>query len=45
MARLSFMRKHLAVEFDFLQGSHLFPLEKPRETAEAIRTAVRQLTK
>jgi pimeloyl-ACP methyl ester carboxylesterase len=44
MARLSFMRKHLAFEFHFLQGSHLFPHEKPRETAEAIKTAVQQLT-
>jgi surfactin synthase thioesterase subunit len=38
-ARLSFMRKHLPFEFYFLEGSHLFPLEKPHETAETIRTA------
>ncbi len=45
MARLSFMRKHLSFEFHFLQGSHLFPLERPGETAEAIKAAVWRLTK
>jgi pimeloyl-ACP methyl ester carboxylesterase len=44
-ARLSFMRKHYPFEFHFLEGSHLFPHEKPRETAEAIKTAVQRLTK
>lgn len=44
MARLSFMRKHLSFEFHFLQGSHLFPFEKPRETADAIKAAIRRLT-
>lgn len=45
MARLSFMRKHLPFEFHFLKGTHLFPLEKPLETAAAIKAAVRRLTK
>lgn len=44
MARLSFMRKHFPFEFHFLPGSHLFPLEKPEETAALIRTVVRRLT-
>ncbi len=44
MARLSFMRKHLRFDFHFLQGSHLFPFEKPLETAEMIKAAVRRLT-
>lgn len=36
LARLSFMRKHFPFDFHFLEGSHLFPLEKPQETAEII---------
>lgn len=44
MARLSFMRKHFPFDFHFLSGSHLFPLEKPQETAEIIRTVARRLT-
>ena len=43
MARLSFMKKYFPFEFHFLAGSHLFPLEKPQETAEIIRAAVRGL--
>ncbi|HLM62649.1 MAG TPA: alpha/beta hydrolase, partial [Pyrinomonadaceae bacterium] len=43
MARLSFMRKHFPFKFYFLDGSHLFPLEKPQETAEALRIAYRQI--
>ncbi len=45
LARLSFMRKYFPFEFHFLEGSHLFPLEKPRETAEIIKSAFKQLTK
>jgi len=36
LARLSFMKKHLPFEFYFLEGSHLFPLERPQQTAEII---------
>ena len=36
LARLSFMRKHFPIDFHFIEGSHLFPLEKPRETANLI---------
>jgi len=43
LARLSFMKKHFPFEFHFLEGSHLFPLEKPRETAEMIRTVAHTL--
>ena len=43
MARLSFMRKHFPFEFQFLEGSHLFPLEKPQETAQVIKTVLRRL--
>jgi pimeloyl-ACP methyl ester carboxylesterase len=44
LARLSFMRKHFPFEFHFLEGSHLFPLEKPHETAETIRTVFHRLS-
>ncbi|MGI8642241.1 MAG: alpha/beta fold hydrolase [Pyrinomonadaceae bacterium] len=37
LARLSFMQKHFPFTFQFVEGSHLFPLEKPEETAEAIK--------
>lgn len=43
MARLSFMKKHFSFEFHFLEGSHLFPLEKPRETAEIIKTTIQEI--
>lgn len=43
LARLSFMKKHLPFEFYFLEGSHLFPLEKPSETAELIKAAIKRL--
>ena len=42
MARLSFMRKHFPFEFRFIEGSHLFPFEKPRETAEIIKNILNQ---
>lgn len=37
LARLSFMRKYFPFEFYFLKGSHLFPLEKPQQTAAIIK--------
>lgn len=37
MARLSFMRKYFPFDFRFIEGSHLFPLEKPQETAQIIK--------
>jgi len=43
MARLSFMKKYFPFEFHFLEGSHLFPLEKPQETAEIIKTVSHHL--
>jgi pimeloyl-ACP methyl ester carboxylesterase len=45
LARLSFMRKHFPIDFYFIEGSHLFPLEKPEETAQAIKTALSKLRK
>ena len=41
LARLSFMRKHFPINFHFIEGSHLFPLEKPQETAHLIRLICR----
>ena len=37
LARLGFMRRHFPFEFRFIEGSHLFPFEKPDETAKIIR--------
>ncbi len=40
LARLSFMRKYFAVNFQKIEGTHLFPFEKPIETAEKIREVI-----
>ncbi len=40
LARLAFMKKHFPFKFRFVEGSHLFPLEKPRQTAEIIRQII-----
>ena len=40
LARLSFMKKHFAIDFHAIEGSHLFPLERPEETAAKIKTIV-----
>lgn len=37
LARLGFMRRSFEVEFHFVDGSHLFPLEAPIRTADVIR--------
>ena len=37
MARLGFMKKHFPIKFQFIEGTHLFPFEKPQETAEIIK--------
>ncbi len=42
LARLGFMRKKFSFNFYFVEGTHLFPLEHPRETAEAIKQAVNE---
>ena len=41
LARLSFMKKHFPVDFYRIEGSHLFPFEKPKETAELIKKIVK----
>ena len=45
LARLSFMRKNFPFEFHFIEGSHLFPLEKPKETAEVLKKTILNLSK
>lgn len=39
LARLGFMRKKFDFQFYSVEGTHLFPLEKPFETAQIIREA------
>lgn len=39
-ARLKFMRKNFPIDFYFIEGTHLFPFEKPRETADLIKTVI-----
>jgi pimeloyl-ACP methyl ester carboxylesterase len=41
-ARLGFMRKNFPIDFYFIEGSHLFPFEKPCETAALIKQIVRR---
>ena len=43
LARLGFMRNNFDFKFHFLEGSHLFPLEKPKETAEVIKEVLKFL--
>ena len=42
LARLSFMKKHFPVDFYKIEGSHLFPFEKPMLTAEIIKNIVKR---
>lgn len=37
LAKLSFMQKNFPIDFYYLEGSHLFPLENPHLTAETIQ--------
>jgi pimeloyl-ACP methyl ester carboxylesterase len=43
LARLGFMRRNFPFRFYFTAGSHLFPMEKPEETARLIKIAVENL--
>lgn len=40
LARLDYMKKHFPFGFHSIGGSHLFPLEKPVETAATIREII-----
>ena len=37
LSRIGFMKRNFPFKFEFLDGSHLFPLEKPEETALLIK--------
>lgn len=41
LARLSFMKSNFDIDFHTVEGSHLFPLEKPLETAELVKKLLR----
>lgn len=41
LARLSFMKKHFPIDFYQIEGSHLFPFEKPKLTAEQIKNVIK----
>ena len=43
-ARLDYMRKRFPFDFRSVEGTHLFPLEKPQQTAETIKEIVCRLT-
>ena len=45
LARLGFMRKNFPFEFHFIEGSHLFPFEKPLETAKMLKMVIERLQK
>lgn len=38
LAGLNFMKRNFPIDFFFLGGSHLFPFEKPAETAQIIKS-------
>ena len=40
LAGLNFMKKNFPFDFHFLEGSHLFPFEKPAETARLIKSRI-----
>lgn len=44
LARLSFMKKHFPIDFYTVEGSHLFPLEKPFETVQMIKKILSEPT-
>ncbi len=43
LARLGFMRKHFSFQFRFVEGTHLFPFEKPLETAVTIKEIIKTI--
>jgi pimeloyl-ACP methyl ester carboxylesterase len=45
LARLSFMKKHFPFQFYFIEGTHLFPFEKPFETAKLLNKVISNLSK
>lgn len=43
LAQLRFMRKHFPINFYSIEGTHLFPFEKPEEAAKLVKTALSNL--
>lgn len=44
LAGLNFMKKHYPFSFHTIKGTHLFPLEQPKKTAELIETVILTLS-
>ena len=42
LAGLKFMRRNFSINFETVEGSHLFPFEKPRETAKKIISNIKK---
>lgn len=43
LARLGYMRRCFPFQFDFVEGTHHFPFERPTETARQIKQTINQL--
>ena len=43
LARISFMKKEFPFKYLAIEGSHLFPFELPRDTAQAIKFAISEV--
>lgn len=41
LARIGFMRKNFPFNYFFVEGTHLFPFENPKKTADLIKRAIR----
>ncbi|HEY8559179.1 MAG TPA: alpha/beta hydrolase [Pyrinomonadaceae bacterium] len=42
LARLSFMKKHFPIAFHQIEGTHLFPFEKPKLAAELLKSIIKR---
>jgi surfactin synthase thioesterase subunit len=42
LANLRFMKKYFSIKYYFLDGTHLFPFENPKKTAETIKKAIKE---
>lgn len=40
LARLSFMKRNFPIDFYTIEGSHLFPFEKPEQTAQIVKQII-----
>ena len=44
LARLGYMQKHFPFEFHEIEGTHLFPFEKPLETSQILKKLIKNLS-